>query len=102
MDDKRRREICTKMIYESETARDLGFQALHKARDDRDVDRAKEMMEEASDHVLQAHLAQNEILTAEAQGEEIKIDVLMVHAHDHMSAALLALDMIREKLEDYR
>ena len=102
MDDTRRRDICTKMIYESETARDLGFQALHKAGDDHDIDKAHELMEEASDHVLLAHLAQNELLAAEARGEEIKIDVLMVHSHDHMSAALLALDMIREKLEDYR
>ena len=51
---------------------------------------------------LSAHKAQTDLLTQEAQGNHLSVDVLLVHAQDHLMTAMLAQELIGELIELYR
>ena len=42
------------------------------------------------------------MLTQEAQGNHLSVDVLLVHAQDHLMTAMLAQELIGELIELYR
>lgn len=56
---------------------------------------------DANAALLQAHKAQTEMLTREAQGEETSISLLMVHAQDHLMTSLTFVDLAKEVVEVY-
>ena len=60
------------------------------------------MEADANAALLQAHKAQTEMLTREAQGEETSISLLMVHAQDHLMTSLTFVDLAKEVVEVYK
>ena len=56
-------------------------------------------MNEAIKEVNDAHKAQMDILVAEANGEDVKMNVLLVHAQDHFMTSMLAVDLIKGMIE---
>ena len=77
-------------------SKSLCFEALAAAKKG-DFDGA-----EARKLFLQAHEVQTELICAEADGEDVKMGVLMVHAQDHLMTSLLARDLIEEMILMYR
>jgi len=82
-------------------SKSLCFEAL-KAAKDGNFDLASEKIVEARKVFLQAHEVQTELICKEADGEEVKMGVLMVHAQDHLMTSLLARDLIEEMIEIYK
>lgn len=76
-------------------ARSLAFEAL-KAAKAHDFDRADELLKQSSDSLLEAHHQQTELLSKQAGGDEVPVDVLLVHAQDHLMTAMLAQELISE------
>lgn len=62
---------------------------------------AKEKLETANEYLVQAHHAQTELLTKEAQGEETQITLLVVHSQDHLMTAITFVDLAKEFVEVY-
>ena len=54
---------------------------------------AAEKLEAANEELLQAHHAQTKLLNEYANGVEIKIEIIMVHAQDHLGMAMMMLWM---------
>jgi len=46
--------------------------------------------------MLAAHSIQTELICKEADGEEFKLGLLMVHAQDHLMTAILARELVEE------
>lgn len=67
-----------------------------------DFSKANQKLADANDALLQAHKAQTEMLTREAQGEETSISLLMVHAQDHLMTSLTFVDLAKEVVEVYK
>ncbi len=76
-------------------ARSLAFQALSAAKE-HDFDRAAELLAQSEQAALGAHEEQTKLLSKEASGEHTPVDVLLVHAQDHLMTSMLAQELIRE------
>lgn len=82
-------------------SKSLCFEALAAAKKG-DFEGAAAKINEAKQVFLQAHAVQTELICKEADGEEVKMGVLMVHAQDHLMTSLLARDLIEEMIEMYK
>ena len=51
---------------------------------------------EAKEKMLKAHSVQTELICKEADGEDFKIGLLMIHAQDHLMTSILARELIEE------
>lgn len=76
-------------------ARSKAFEALRLAKEDK-FDEAEKMMTEAGESSLQAHHQQTALLTKEANGDHTPVDVMLVHAQDHLMTSILAQELISE------
>lgn len=94
-------EISFQLIAASGMARSLAFQALSAAKSG-DFAKADELMEQSHSAGLDAHKVQTDLLTQEAQGNHCAVDVLLVHAQDHVMASMLAQELVSELIELYR
>ena len=61
-------------------------------------DEAKEKLDAADAELLEAHHAQTDLLQKYASGTEVKIEIIMVHAQDHLMTTMtlkeVAVEMI--------
>lgn len=64
-----------------------------------DFDKADELLKQAEEAGLEAHHAQTQLLAKEASGDHTPVDVLLVHAQDHLMTSMLAQELIREIIE---
>ncbi|WP_300740357.1 PTS lactose/cellobiose transporter subunit IIA [uncultured Dubosiella sp.] len=92
--------IAMTLIAHSGDARTFAFQALQYAKKN-DPEKARQMMEQSGQALLEAHQAQTALLSAEADGQNPEINVLLIHAQDHLMTSMLAQEMIGEMMEMY-
>ena len=64
-------------------------------------DEAAEKLEAANAELLEAHHAQTNLLQEYASGTEIKIEIIMVHAQDHLMTSLTFIDLAKEVVDVY-
>ena len=69
---------------------------LRISRIQRQLERAEKKLQEASEELTIAHQMQTDLLTKMSRGEEVKVDILMVHAQDHLSSAILVNDLAKQ------
>lgn len=85
------------IILHSGTARTHiheGFAAMREGR----FAEAEEKLEVANEEILSAHHAQTQLLQDYASGVEIKMEIIMVHAQDHLMTTMTLLEVAREML----
>lgn len=63
---------------------------------------AAEQLEVANSELLMAHQAQTKLLSEYANGVEIKIEIIMVHAQDHLMTSMTLREVALEMLELYK
>lgn len=90
-----------KLIMAAGMARSYAFEALAEARK-HNFDRADELLEQARQAEASAHAEQTKLLSQEARGCHTAVDMLLVHAQDHLMTALLARELIEEIVNLYR
>ena len=93
-------EVSFEIIASAGQARSLAFEALGYARDTNFI-KARELIEESKKESLLAHRCQTRLLTQEASGDHVDVDVLLVHAQDHLMTAQLARELIEEIINLY-
>lgn len=82
-------------------ARSKLLEAL-KAAENKDFERAENLIEEANSCIVEAHHAQTELLTKEASGENLEYSVTMMHGQDHLMTTLLLKDLMHHFIELYK
>lgn len=83
------------LIADAGDAKSLAFMALNEAKKG-DFKRAEELMAESDQAFLSAHEKQTAFLVREANGDHTEVNVMLVHAQDHLMGACLARELIRE------
>lgn len=68
----------------------------------KDFDKAAACLEEANQKLLLVHAEQTKLIQSEAQGQETKLSLLLVHAQDHLMGAMMVRDLAGEFIELYR
>ena len=79
------------LIVHSGDARAAAFHALQEE--------AKKLMAESQKKALEAHHIQTGLLTDEGNGEGPQVNLLLVHAQDHLMTSMLAQELIAELIE---
>lgn len=87
--------VIFSLITNSGECRSMAFEALQKARMG-DYEKARELQKLADAKSLEAHNTQTELIQKEAQGENVELNLLMVHAQDHLMTSILARELIKE------
>lgn len=100
-EDEENEMLSFEIIAAAGNARSLSFQALAAAREG-DFEKADDLMAQADQADLEAHDVQTSLLVREANGDHTPVDVMLVHAQDHMMTAMLAHELIKEMIELYR
>ncbi|HHT7815117.1 TPA: PTS cellobiose transporter subunit IIA [Streptococcus suis] len=86
------------IILHSGTARSDIHEAFGFMRQG-DFTQAVEKLESANSELVEAHHAQTELLQKYASGVEVKIEIIMVHAQDHLMTTMTLLEVAKEMLE---
>lgn len=81
-------------------ARSQAMEAIKLAREG-DIPAAREMLEESKKASLGAHDEQTKLLSREAGGDHVPVDVLLVHSQDHLMTSMLCQDLAEEMINLY-
>ncbi len=89
------------IILHSGTARTIVHEAFADMREGH-YDAAAEKLETSNESLLEAHHAQTKLLQDYASGIEIRIEIIMVHAQDHLMTTMTLREVALEMLNLYR
>jgi PTS system cellobiose-specific IIA component len=93
-------ETAMRLIAGAGDSRSFSMEAIMYAKA-REFGKARESIKNAAKGIKETHDVQMDLIGAEADGKSPGISLLMVHAQDHISLAILAKDMAQEFLELY-
>ncbi|OJF93819.1 PTS lactose/cellobiose transporter subunit IIA [Alkalibacterium sp. 20] len=94
-------EIAMTLIMHGGDARSSAMEAIHAAKVDK-FNLAEEKIRDADAAIKKAHRVQTDLLTQEASGETVEINLLLVHAQDHLMNAMTYRDMAEEMIDLYK
>ena len=63
---------------------------------------AEEKLKESNDELLKAHQSQTHLLQEYAGGKEVNVEIIMVHAQDHLMTTMTLREVGLEMLELYK
>lgn len=89
------------IILSSGNARTIVHEAFAAMREG-EYEKAEQLLEDANADMLEAHHAQTNLLQEYASGTEIKIEIIMVHAQDHLMTTMTLREVAIEMLALYR
>lgn len=67
-----------------------------------DFEGARQHLAAADASMVKAHDAQTEMLQQEAEGNPVAVNIILVHAQDHLTMAQIMRDMADQFIELYR
>lgn len=94
-DDQRK---IMKLIIESGESKKMILSALNTARVG-DINEAKQLLDDAQKVLLKTHSIHTELLGSSAYIDDI--DILGIHAEDHLMTSMLFLDVAKEFIHIY-
>lgn len=89
------------IIAHAGDARSYAFGALEAAKAG-NFEEAEALLKQSNDAAVEAHHMQTELLVNEANGNKTPVDVLLVHAQDHLMTSMLAVELIKEIITIYK
>ena len=92
--------IVINLIVNSGSARSSAIEAIQYAKAG-DMEKANESLQQAKESVNEAHHSQTEMIQGEIRGEKTPLNLLMVHAQDHLMTALVVIDLAQEFIDLY-
>jgi len=92
--------ICFEMIAANGSARSFFLEALAAGKEG-DFEEAERLMSEGEAMLEEGHHAHGNLLSQEASGDKVKVDLLLVHAEDQMMSAETFKIMAGEMIEIY-
>lgn len=94
-------EVAFRIIAVAGNAKSNAMIAIREARQGNHA-AAEAALKEADKGLGEAHEAQTELLTAEARGNPVELNIILIHAQDHLAGAILTRDLAGEFLELYQ
>lgn len=94
-------EVAMSLVGNAGESRSLAFEALAAAKKG-NFQEAEGLLEDSRKTSLKAHEIQTDLIFKEADGEGIELNLIMVHAQDHLMTAMLARELIGELIEIYK
>ena len=93
--------IAMTLVGNAGEGRSLAFEALNEAKKG-NFEKAEQLLKESQKRTLAAHEIQTQLICNEADGNKTEMNLLMVHAQDHLMTSMLARELITELIEKYK
>lgn len=91
-------EVAFKIIAVAGNAKSSSLMAIRESREG-NFDQAAELLAEADRDLHEAHDIQTKMLQSEARGTQVQLNIILVHAQDHLTGAMLIRDLADEFVE---
>lgn len=95
MDEQESQEVAFTIILHSGSARSLVHEGLGLMREGK-FKEADGKLNEGEEELVQAHQAQTDLLHKFSNGMTIEIQIIMVHAQDHLMTTMTLLEIAKE------
>lgn len=99
--DEEKYSTAFELIMNAGNAKSLALMAIEAARDF-DFEEAEKCLRESAEEFHQAHQAQSDMIQGEANGNPVEVNIVLVHAQDHLTMATMAQDNAQEFINLYR
>lgn len=93
-------EVAFQIIAVAGDAKSSAMLAIREARAGR-FREAEKLLSEADERLHDAHNQQTAMLSSEARGEPVPVNIILVHAQDHLAGAMLVRELAGEFLVLY-
>lgn len=94
-------ETAFTLILNAGNSKSKSLMAIEEARDF-NFEEAENLIKEAREDLKAAHQTQTELIQGEARGEKSELSLILVHAQDHLTTAMIMIDQAEEFLNIYR
>ena len=101
MDNEKTYELAFNIIVHAGESRSLSSEAMDAA-EAYDFNKAEELLEKANQEFLACHEVQTDMLTKEANGEKNNLNIILIHAQDHLTMATMAMDNAKRLIGLYK
>lgn len=91
-------ETVFTIISHAGNAKSMCFEALNEAKEG-NFDKAEALINKAKEELNKTHEIQYKMIQNEACGKKQEVTLLLMHAEDHLMAAMLSKDLIKEMIE---
>ncbi len=89
------------IISNAGNARGFAYEAI-EAAEKSEFEKADALLKEGHEAIGEAHKFQTEMIHAEAQGDHVAFNIILVHAQDHLMTAMTELNMAEKFIKLYR
>lgn len=100
MDDTRY-QLAFQIILHAGNSKSKSMMAMQKARVG-EIEEATELIVKANEDLNEAHLIQTALSQAEICGNPVDMNIIMVHAQDHLGMAIVMSEVANEILHIYK
>lgn len=100
MDDNKY-NAAFELILNAGNSKSQSLMAIVAARE-YDFEEAEKCLKEAENELKMAHKAQVDMIQQEAKGNPIDVNIILVHAQDHLTMAMMAKDFAKEFINLYK
>ncbi|GEL09164.1 PTS cellobiose transporter subunit IIA [Salisediminibacterium halotolerans] len=97
MEQEELQTVAFQIILHSGSARTSIQEAFTQMRNG-EYREAEKKLEEANEEIVAAHKSQTELLQKYSHGETITVEIIMVHAQDHLMNVMTLKDMAEEMI----
>lgn len=101
MDNQQMYEIAFQIIVHAGESRSLSSEAIDKA-ENYEFDEAEELLGKANEEFLKCHKIQTDMLTSESNGQKNEINIMFIHAQDHLTMATLTMENAKRFIKLYK
>lgn len=88
------------LILKAGNAKSSAMMAIEKAKEF-DFEKAKKYLEDSENEMREAHAIQIGMIQQEARGEPVEVNIILVHAQDHVTMAIMAKDIAEQFIDLY-
>ncbi|MBF4694365.1 PTS lactose/cellobiose transporter subunit IIA [Fusibacter sp. Q10-2] len=89
------------IVSNAGNAKGFAYEAI-EAAENNEFEKAEALLKEGHKALGEAHKAQTDMIYAEAQGDHVEFNIILVHAQDHLMTAMTELNMAEKFIKLYR
>lgn len=94
-------EVIFEIINYGGDAKGLAYEAM-EAAEQGDFEKAEGLLKKADESLVKAHHIQTDLIQKEASGEHLEVNVIFVHAQDHLMSAAEVRTLAESFIRIYR
>lgn len=93
--------IVMELIVNSGNARSKAFEAIDAAESG-DFEKASQLIKEGGSDLNKAHITQTTLIQNEINGEKVEINLLLIHAQDHLMTSITVRELAEKMIKMYK